>query len=99
MNEQLEEMARVTVNEAISHAIAELKAEAVEASKTISENETVASKAAHLLSSISTGNELNGVPLGDNKDVLESALSTSKKVLSNAVENMTLSANTGVSQR
>ncbi|VDL61171.1 unnamed protein product [Hymenolepis diminuta] len=73
----------------------ELKAEAVEASKTISENETVACKAAHLLSSISTGNEVNGAPLGDNKDVLESALSTSKKVLSNAVENMTLSANTG----
>ncbi|KAM3174009.1 hypothetical protein ACTXT7_011401 [Hymenolepis weldensis] len=95
MNEQLEEMARVTVNEAISHAIAELKAEAVEASKTMSENETVACKAAHLLSSISSGNELNGVALGDNKDVLESALSTSKKVLSNAVENMTLSANTG----
>nr|CDS30996.1 hypothetical protein HmN_000332500 [Hymenolepis microstoma] len=91
VNKQMEEMARSVVNEAISYAIAELKAEAAEASKTISGNETVACKAAKYLAHICT---VNGVKRGDSKDVVDSALSTSKKVLNNAIEDMTLSANT-----
>lgn len=103
MNDQLQAIARVTVDEAINLAVAELKAEAVEASATFSGKEMAASKAAKLLSEISNNNggDFQGVSLGDKEDdaegLLECALTTSKKVLSQAVEKMTLTANTHVS--
>ncbi|VDO12836.1 unnamed protein product [Rodentolepis nana] len=91
MNKQMEEMARSVVNEAISYAIAELKAEAAEATKAISGNETVACKAAKYLAHISAR---NGIKTDDSKAVVGSALATSRKVFNNAVENMALSAPT-----
>ncbi|KAM7534230.1 hypothetical protein Aperf_G00000113899 [Anoplocephala perfoliata] len=100
MNNQLEAIARVTVDEAICLAVAELKAEAVEASATsVSGKETVASRAAQLLSEFSNnnGDDLEGASLEGKVDsaerFLESALTTSKKALSNAMEKMTLTAN------
>ena len=119
MNNLLKSMARATVNEAIHLAVAELKAEAIEASATepthsSTENGTIQRAVEILVGLTNTSkvveqcnesfqrdsHDLEGKNDNDSFDVEEflgDAVTVSREVLNNAVEKMTLTANTGVS--
>lgn len=110
-NSLLEEMAQATVNEAINVAVAELKAEAVEAFAASAKKGTV-EKAAGLLAGLADSHatrtersrsrrrcspDYSTVNPGvDETRLLRNAVTSSKEVLSDALERMTLSANTDV---
>ncbi|KAL5102877.1 hypothetical protein TcWFU_008498 [Taenia crassiceps] len=108
-NSLLEAMARVTVNEAINLAVAELKAEAVEAFAA-SAKQGVVEKAVELLNGLADSSVTRSKcrrsrrgcllyrgtrnPKVDGTSLWRNAVISSKEVLNDALQRMTLSANT-----
>ncbi|VDM25671.1 unnamed protein product [Hydatigera taeniaeformis] len=109
----LEAIARATVNEAINLAVAELKSEAMEVSKAASRGGAVEEVAAQLLAGLADSSatrterrrprrrclfgENSTRFVGDGARLVDNAVASSKEILTDGLERMTLSADTGVS--